>query len=288
MKNKVNMFLWWSFIIIYLELVYKFFVVKNLLTINTLSVLVFCIPFICVLGLITSLFNKKVNRILNIVLTFSIVIVTLAQIVYFNFYHSIFSFFSLTAGGTGQVFQFTTMIIRVIIRIWYIFLIVLLPLVLSIIFRKRIFNYKKISKKGILYTCISLIISLFLIILNININKGTYPLKKLIYDTHAPMLTINKTGLLTMEVIDIYRYYNGFNEYIEINDIDNTTNDSDKYNVLDIDFDYLINNEKDSTIKNMHKYFKNIKPTNKNEYTGILKNKNIIFIVAESFDTIYI
>ena len=78
MKNKVNMFLWWSFVIIYLELVYKFFVVKNLLTINTLSVLVFCIPFICVLGLITSLFNKKVNRILNIVLTFSIVIVTLA------------------------------------------------------------------------------------------------------------------------------------------------------------------------------------------------------------------
>ena len=38
----------------------------------------------------------------------------------------------------------------------------------------------------------------------------------------------------------------------------------------------------------MHVYFKNTDPSNKNEYTGMFKDKNLIFITAEAFDTIAI
>ncbi len=288
MKNKINMFIWWGFLIIYLELIYKLFVVKNLFTINTLSVIVFSIPYIFIFGLITSLFSNKVNRIINIILTIFITILTLAQIVYFNFYHSIFSFFSLVVGGGGQVIQFTSMIIEVIFRIWYIFMIVLLPLILSLIFRKKIFNYNRISIKKILYSLCSIIVSFLLIIININISKGDYSLKKLLYETHAPMLTINKTGLLTMEIIDFYRYFHGFSEEFSTFDINSGSYDKEGYNVLNIDFDSLIDKESDKKVKEMHKFFKNTKPTNKNEYTGLFKDKDIILIIAESFDTIAI
>jgi phosphoglycerol transferase MdoB-like AlkP superfamily enzyme len=38
----------------------------------------------------------------------------------------------------------------------------------------------------------------------------------------------------------------------------------------------------------MHKYFKNVIPSEKNKYTGMFKGKNLIFITAEAFDTIAI
>ncbi|OPX42683.1 lipoteichoic acid synthase 2 [Ruminiclostridium hungatei] len=54
-------------------------------------------------------------------------------------------------------------------------------------------------------------------------------------------------------------------------------------NIMNIDFDKLINEEKDPEIQAMHKYFKSVEPTNKNEYTGRYKGKNLILITAEGF-----
>ena len=97
-----------------------------------------------------------------------------------------------------------------------------------------------------------------------------------------------------MEMIDIERYIFGFNEEIYSEQI-NVNNEEEKvpevkieYNTTDIDFDKLINDETDDKIKSMHVYFKNTAPSNKNEYTGMFKDKNLIFITAEAFDTIAI
>ena len=54
-------------------------------------------------------------------------------------------------------------------------------------------------------------------------------------------------------------------------------------NIINIDFDSLIANEKDSNISKMHAYFKDTAQTLKNEYTGIYKGYNLIHITAESF-----
>ena len=54
-------------------------------------------------------------------------------------------------------------------------------------------------------------------------------------------------------------------------------------NVMDIDFDSLIENEKDNTIVKLHKYFKGRTPTYKNEYTGIFEGYNLVMITAEGF-----
>ena len=54
-------------------------------------------------------------------------------------------------------------------------------------------------------------------------------------------------------------------------------------NILDIDFVQLIASETDDDIRDMHKYFSEVPPTNKNEYTGKYKGYNLILITAESF-----
>lgn len=294
MKNKFKIILWWSFLIIYLEIIYKFFIMKDLLTTNTFSVVLFSIPWIIIFTIITSIFNEKVNKILTIVFSFLIILITLAQIVYYNFYNSMFSFLSLTT-GTGQVMQFYVMIASVIARIWYIFAIILIPYILFLIFKNKLFNFKKNNLKFLISYLLIFILSFLGIVLVINKNnEGFYSLKRLIFKTHAPMLTIDKTGLFTMEMIDIERYIFGFNEEIYSEQI-NVNNEEEKvpevkieYNTTDIDFDKLINDETDDKIKSMHVYFKNTVPSNKNEYTGMFKDKNLIFITAEAFDTIAI
>ena len=294
MKSKFKIILWWSFLIIYLEIIYKFFIMKDLLTTNTFSVVLFSIPWIIIFTIITSIFNEKVNKILTIVFSFLIVLITLAQIVYYNFYNSMFSFLSLTT-GTGQVMQFYVMIASVIARIWYIFAIILIPYILFLIFKNKLFNFKKNNLKFLISYLLIFILSFLGIVLVISKNnEGFYSLKRLIFKTHAPMLTIDKTGLFTMEMIDIERYIFGFNEEIYSEQI-NVNNEEEKvpevkieYNTTDIDFDKLINDETDDKIKSMHVYFKNTDPSNKNEYTGMFKDKNLIFITAEAFDTIAI
>jgi Phosphoglycerol transferase and related proteins, alkaline phosphatase superfamily len=267
---------------------------KDLLTTNTFSVVLFSIPWIIIFTIITSIFNEKVNKILTIVFSFLIVLITLAQIVYYNFYNSMFSFLSLTT-GTGQVMQFYVMIASVIARIWYIFAIILIPYILFLIFKNKLFDFKKNNLKFLISYLLIFILSFLGIVLVINKNnEGFYSLKRLIFKTHAPMLTIDKTGLFTMEMIDIERYIFGFNEEIYSEQI-NVNNEEKKvpevkieYNTTDIDFDKLINDETDDKIKSMHVYFKNTAPSNKNEYTGMFKDKNLIFITAEAFDTIAI
>ena len=54
------------------------------------------------------------------------------------------------------------------------------------------------------------------------------------------------------------------------------------YNVMDIDFDALIKEETDPEVIRMHEYVKSLTPTPKNEYTGLFKGKNLIYITVES------
>ncbi|MBQ1476833.1 MAG: LTA synthase family protein, partial [Erysipelotrichaceae bacterium] len=59
-----------------------------------------------------------------------------------------------------------------------------------------------------------------------------------------------------------------------------------KPHVFDIDFDRLIEEDSDAQLKQLDEYFKIARPTYENEYTGYFKGKNLIYIMAESFNEI--
>ena len=293
MKKKIHCSIFCAFWIVYLELIYRIFIVGNFFSLNTLSVILFSMTWMAITALIVGLFNEKVNRIISYFILFFYTLITLAQIVYYNFYDSIFSFFSLTT-GTGQVMQFWQMILEVVARIWYVFALTLVPLILYYIFNKKIFKFNKLRLKDILLNLVLLVFSLTMILVEVTYdNKGVYSLNRLIYKTHAPMLTINKTGLWSMQIIDLYRYIFGFEEEVEVSTVEETPEKVElekekEYNKIDIDFESLIEKESNSTVKNMHKYFSSVVPSEKNKYTGLFKDKNLIFITAEAFDTIAI
>ena len=56
-------------------------------------------------------------------------------------------------------------------------------------------------------------------------------------------------------------------------------------NVQNIDFASLLAKETDPKLRDMHKYFSGRTPTGQNQYTGLWKGKNLIWICAEGFSS---
>ena len=290
MKKKLPLVIYFSFLIIYLELVYKVFVLNNVFSINSLTVILFSIPFIMINTILCSLFSNKVNRGISIILSLFLTFIFVSQYVYYLFYDSIFSVYSVKE-GTGQVFgEFFNAIVKMVSDNVLSIILLLMPFILFLIFGKKIFSFNN-GKKSLVIESISLLVFIIVSIITVMFNdKGMYSLKNVYTKTHAPMITINKVGLLSMECLDLERYLFGFEEKL-YNVKPSESNKGDdieevKYNVLDIDFDKLISVEKDGMVKSMHEYFKSVMPTKQNDYTGIFKGKNLIYITAEGFDKI--
>ena len=170
---------------------------------------------------------------------------------------------------------------------WYVILFMILPLVFLIILDKtKKISYEKSDSVAKLIITIAIIIIQAFTLLSINIIKEEeiYSNKNLYSSIHSPLLTAEKFGLITMFRLDCQRSLFGFKEKeIEI-EIPNTTTPSEEepkeeeitYNELEIDWQQLIDNETNETIKSMHEYFSLQNPTNKNEYTAMFQGKNLI------------
>lgn len=292
MKHKYNLLIWFLFLILFLEIIYKLFIFKTFFNINLLYITLFSIPVIILFYILCSLFNNKINFILTLIFTFLLCLIFSAQSVYYTFYGSLFSVFSVKNGAT-QIMEFYAAILEVMGRIWYVLTFLFIPFIIFIIFGKKIFGFNKLNiKKILIYLVISIVFYGVFIFIVDKKDNGIYSLKRLYYETHAPLLSAEKFGLITMTRLDIKRYIFGFEEKAWVKKESKEDNveviKEVEYNTLNIDFDTLIANEKNGTIKNMHTYFKNVLPSKKNDYTGIFKGKNLIFITAEGLDTIAI
>ena len=282
MKNNYSklLLLNYSFIVI-LELLFKFFVIKSF-DVGILYILVSSLFVSSVLTSIMTLINNKiVNRIISVLIYVLLVILFGAETIYYSFYKTICGVGGLSYGG--QVMDFYTSIIEHIIDNSGIILLSIVFLIITIIINFKI-DYKMYFK--IAFVLLISTFNLNIAVLEISIinnNKAN----ELMYETNDIMQSTNMFGVITGIVTDAVKSNIGFEEKIEILDPPQVSRGEEKeYNVLDIDFDELMENEHNSTIKNMHAYFQNETPSNKNEYTGIFKGKNLIFMVAEGFSPI--
>ena len=108
--------------------------------------------------------------------------------------------------------------------------------------------------------------------------------------------------MINSTVIDIERTIFGFEEkaVIEDNGVSEEQNakqnevsgeevnepEEPTYNELELGLEELIAQTSDDGLKNAYEYIASTEPTNKNKYTGYFKDKNLIFILAEGFNSI--
>lgn len=253
-------------------------------------IILFSIPIGIVLNILSSIFKPKANEIITYVITIFIVILFGAQIVYYSMYESILSFYSIVNGG--QVTEFMDVIFDMILRNWYGILFFALPIIiLFILHKKKIIDFEKQSLKQLLIKIGTVILVQIIALICVNFinTKDIYSNKNLYYNTHVPKLATKRMGFITALRLDFQRFAFGFEEKLSANVSAKDDKDlNEEYNVTNIDFDKLINEEQDEVIKEMHEYFKNQEPSKKNEYTGIFEGKNLIVLVGESFSSLAI
>lgn len=288
---KISSFWYMTILLLYLEIILKLITFKSLSGISyTLS---FSIPFILILYLIINIFHEKGNKILCYLITIIFSTYYGFQCIFYRLFSNIFSFNTIALASDIGEFKsmiFTTITGNIITIILY-----LIPFILLIIFRNKI-EFKRTKPNKIFLALIFCFIAYFINLATLYINKSdVYSAYNLYYNINSEIKNVEKFGLATTTRLDIKRIIFGFEEKLtsEKNPDNNNTSTppnnptlTPKFNKIEIDFTKLIAEEQNSTIKNILSYFQNSEPTNQNDYTGMFKDKNLIFILAEGFNTI--
>ena len=261
----------WSLNIIFIILLYKSISIDNIFfyLLESIGVSAF-------INLVSEFFKDKTKKVFLLIIYSFITLLYIAQFIHFNFYDCFFSIYSLVHGS--QVFGFVPAIIKVMINHIPDILILIALLITIIITIIKTNDENSKNKKLVL---------LIVFILNILITIGLiyipsdniYSRKNLLNNANLETKNVQNFGLMSSMSIDLYRFIFGPNYKLVIEE-NNNTYDSINYNVLNTNFSI---NTDDKELIMLNKYLKNEKPTKKNEYTGIFKNKNLIFITAESF-----
>lgn len=287
--KKLNLLIYYILFIVYEELIFSCLVYKTFPT-SLWLIILFSIPIAVILNLITSVFKPKINKFLTYIITIAFIILFSAQIVYYSMYEAIISFFSMMHGG--QITEFMEAIIDVVLRNWYGIALFALPLVILIVLsKKKVLLFEKNSLKEIAIKMTSVVVVHLVALLCVNfINTNMmYSNKNLYYNIHIPKVTVNRMGLLTTMRLDLQRFIFGFEEKLSVETSTTPVEEEENsYNVTYIDFDKLIQNEENNTIKEMHEYFSSQEASKKNKYTGMFKGKNLIVLVGESFSSLAI
>lgn len=294
-KQKILLLVYFILLFIYEETVFHLFVFENF-TINYLYIILFSIPIGSICYLLSNLLKGKWNRIPSYIFISLVIFLFISNFIYYKVYLSIISFYSFLNGN--QVLGFVNHILLIAKNNWYVILLMILPLIIIIVLdiTKKI-SYQRICLLNKLIILIAIIIIQVSTLISIQLIKSNdiYSNRNLYSNIHSPLLTAERFGLITTFRLDCQRLLFGFEEKdlnIEIpntntDDKTDSDNNDDKveitYNELEIDWDYLINNESNETIKSMHNYFSLQTSTNKNDYTGMFEGKNLIVFVAEAF-----
>ena len=108
-------------------------------------------------------------------------------------------------------------------------------------------------------------------------------------DTIATNQTAERFGVLTMMRLELIGSFGGEVEeegyYVEPEPTVDEEAPAVEYNVLEFDFDALNAKTDKEMIRTINDYCARLTGTNKNEYTGMLKDYNLIVLCAESFAT---
>ena len=290
-----------AFLIIYLEMIFKFTVLKSVKIIDIDTTLLFTVQIILILNLLCNVFKEKISKVIFYITTGILTIYFIIQTIFYNLFSVPFSF--MTIGLAGNALDFTNIIKDAIIQNLGIIILLFLPLILIICIHRKI-KFKIYNKKQIGIRIVSIIIIVIALICLIFIDRnGVYSSYNLFFNINAQEKNIGKFGLINSTFIDIYRTIFGFeekavienNNELEENQGSDETNQTEPtepevieqtYNELDLGLDELINQTTDKELKNVYEYISSTEPTNQNKYTGYFKDKNLIFILAEGFNSI--
>lgn len=266
----------------FLELIFSLLMFDDYSIETLVNILIHVLFLSLIITLITSMFSSKINRLINYIIYMFICLIFAFQFVMKN---SMGTFMSLDMFSlTDQAVDFLEEAFNIIFSNLYSIIIGFIPVCFLIIFRKRINFYFDKKDKLYLFSYI-VIIPIVALGYGLYINSSKNDLisfYNLYNDIDNNNLDVQKLGVIPAFELDLYRTIFGFEDKVDYTNNNNTLNNdilSYDRNILNLEIDNDVNN-------NIKLYIENNFGTKKNEYTGMFKDMNLIFVVAESFSTI--
>jgi lipoteichoic acid synthase len=242
---------------------------------------------------LTSMFPAKVNRLISVVLLLGVSVIFIVECLVRNTFQVYMTISSIKSGAGGVVTGFGSTLAGAILHGLFIIVIFLLPAIFYIVFgREKIpaWQYRPTFAPPLL-----LLALFFLMVGSITAAHGA---TRAAYTDHYEFSNAIETfGLLTGLRLDTQN--GGKTAELVIQEQEEAEAEAEAEaaaeeeslkhignNVMDVDFEQLIDQETDSTLKNMSQYVKSLTPSNKNEYTSLFEGKNLILICAEAFSDV--
>lgn len=301
MKEKINN----SYIITYIillfgmfipEMIFKLINKSNIFDISTLRIFLGLNIFCAIISFILGFANHIVKKIVTSILVFASSIYTCAHLGFFNFLGVYISF--QTSSQLGAVKDYVKDFIRSFKpEFFLVFIPFILIILIYIFFSKKMNNEKIRLKSNVIISSSILVASIVLYAVTI-LTPGlqnkyqTVTNKKLFLTASNPSLTVEQFGTLGFCFLDLkaltfpvileenYSINTNYNGSSTITEYSREIDDSIWVKVID--------EEADKKMNSLNNYFINRKITDKNEYTGLLEDKNLIVIMMESVNDIFI
>lgn len=288
--KKLNILIYIFTFIAYEEILFSILTIHDIE--NILLKTIFLILVTLIIDTFIKIFKEKHRKTILTVFILVISVVYIIYYIYYQIFENVLSVYSIINGA--QAIQFTNVIINNIILNWYGIILLIIPFIAHLVFFKNKLKFNK-SNIDIIINIIVIIVIYLLSLLMIEATSNPneiYSNKNLYYNINNTNYNLNRFGLITTIRLDIQRTIINFKEKslytYENEEGEKKLINKEEYNVLDIDFQKLIENETNKEIIEIHEYLSKQEPTSKNEYTGIFKDKNLIVIVAESFSELAI
>ena len=262
--------------LLYLDLIFNLFAYNNYLFTSVINIFLFDVINAFIIFILKNIFKDKINKINTYIIY---LILWFWYGLHYVFYKVFITPFSIALfRQSDQTLKFAKNIIISILQNSPILILFLIPFLCLICFKKKI-KFDKIDTKSVLRYALVMVLCIGAYIGNIFIqDRGVGSTYNLYYETNNISLNIENLGVMGATYLDVKRSIIGFND--KIIDVEKKdTGDDAEYNYENINFDNGNN-------KIINKFMQNEIGTKKNEYTGMFKGKNLIFIVAESFSEI--
>lgn len=319
--SRLSLSLYFALSVIYMELVFhiRFF---DKITAEILLTLLFPVCLAMIPAAICAILPEKISKVMAIIFSMFILVLFGVQAVYCQVFKTFFAF-SLVSEA-GNVGQFHDMIFKAIADQWLTLLLLFVPLLYLCIFGRKQLSFEIIEWQIPLVSIVFAIL-LHISLLGVMRLYGTeyYSPYDLYHNDLVLDFSVEKLGILTTMRLDLKKLLFGSDAGggLGLEIIDTSTTESEESttdetttpeqqsgtdtptkpieeildyvldtspNILSIDFTTLAENEDKKAIKDLHTYFSNSTPTNKNEYTGMFEGYNLIKITAEAFSTLAI
>ncbi len=271
--------LFYVFFIVYEELIFRIMLSISV-TSNILSLLFISINLGIALGIISSFIPKKINRFLFNIFNFVLCFYYGAALIIRKVFNIDISFSVLNMYKQFTTGEFSGTVFSVLESNIVSIILVIIPFIIGL------FITKKINKDINVLSFVALLMSYFLFL--VSLNTTTYDLY---FNKNNHKQNIEYFGVGPSLIIELFKG-EAYSDEVEVTDsleneeeVEETKVDI-RRQISDIDFNNIESDDK--TILSMNNYFSNSTGTYTNEYTGYFKSKNLIYIMAESFDGYFV